>query len=140
MGTISGWTEAILLTIAFVSVFGVIVASLNISYNKNNNFDLTDDSGSEQLFIQYQDTAEQQIKGGEVEFSASEGITLKSSYGIAKDAISIVWTFLSGGFIEKVVSKWGIGESGTIIALSLRIIYFLSLVFALLYALFKIVI
>lgn len=138
MGNVSGWTEGILLTLAFVAVLGVVVAGFNLMYDKNYSLGLTDDSGAEQLFVEYQSTAEQQIKGGEVEFDATQGITLKSSYGITKDAINIVWTFISGGFIEKLAQMWGVGESGMILARAIRIIYFLSLVFALLYALFKI--
>jgi len=139
MGNVSGWTEGIILTLAFLAVLGVVVAAFNIQYNKNYDIGLTDSSGAEQRFIEYQRTSEEQIQGGEVEFNAQEGITLKSSYGITKDAISIVWTFVSGGFIEKLASAWGIGESGMLLARAIRIIYFLSLVFALLYALFKVV-
>jgi len=137
MGNISGWTEGILLTLAFIGVLSVVFAGFNVMYNKNHGLGIADNT-TEQLFIDYQDTAEQQIKGGDVEFDADQGITLKSSYGLAKDAINIIWTFLSGGFIEKVASAWNVGEGGLIFARAIRIIWFLSLVFALLYALFKI--
>lgn len=140
MGNISGWAEGILLTLAFVAVLGVVIAGFNVQYDKDYDLGLTDTSGAEQLFIQYQSTAEQQIQGGEVEFDAVSGITLKSSYGITKDAINIAWTFISGGFIERLANAWGVGESGLILARTIRILYFLSLVFALLYALFKIVV
>jgi len=137
MSNISGWTEGILLTLAFVTVLGVVVLSLNGMYDKNYSVGLQDNT-TENLFIEYQDTASEQIKGGEVEFDASQGITLKSSYGLAKDAIGIVWSFITGGFIENAVGYWNLGASGLILAKSLRILWFLSLVFALLYALFKI--
>jgi len=137
MGSISGWTEGILLTLAFITVFGIVLAGFNLKYGQNYSLGITDNT-TEQLFIDYQDTSQEQIKGGEVEFDADQGITLKESYGLAKDAINIVWTFLSGGFIEKVAESWNVGESGMVLARSIRIIYFLSLVFALLYALFKV--
>lgn len=137
MANVSGWTEGILLTMTFVAVFGLVVSGMNLQYDKDYSVGLTDDSDAEALFIQYQDTAEQQIQGGEVEFDATQGITLKSSYGITKDAINIIWTFLSGGFIERVVESWGVGEAGSALAKTIRVIYFLSLVFALLFALFK---
>lgn len=140
MGNISGWTEGILLTLSFLAVLGVVIAAMNIQYNKNYDLGLTDNSGAEQLFITYQDNAQNQIEGGEVEFDATQGITLKSSYGITKDVIRIIWSFVSGGFIEQLANTWGVGESGMILAKTIRIIYFLSVVFALLYALFKIVI
>ena len=137
MGNISGWTEGILLTLAFVAVLGIILASFNSMYSRNYSVGLTDNT-TENLFVEYQDTASQNIKGGEVEFDAQQGISLKNSYGLATDAISIVWTFLTGGFIENAISYWNVGASGQILAKALRIIWFLSLVFALLYALFKI--
>lgn len=140
MGNISGWAEGILLTLAFVAVLGIIIANFNVLYNQDNDLGLSDDSNAEQLFIDYQDTAQAQIEGGEVEFDATQGITLKSSYGITKDVIGIIWSFVTGGFIEKLAQAWNVGESGMILAKSIRILYFLSVVFALLYALFKVVV
>jgi len=137
MGSVTGWTEGILLTLAFIAVLGVIIASFNGMYNKDHSLGLSDNT-TENLFIEYQDTASQNIKGGEVEFDAQQGISLKNSYGLAKDAISIIWSFLTGGFIETAVGYTNTGTAGSILAKSLRIIWFLSLVFALLYALFKI--
>lgn len=139
MGSISGWTEGVLLTLAFLTIFGIVVAGFNLMYDKNNSIGLSDESGAEQLFIEYQDTSQQQIKGGEVEFDAEQGITLKSSYGITKDVLSIMWSFISGGFIEQLAEAWNVGEAGLVFAKALRVIYFLSLVFALLYLLFKVI-
>jgi len=139
MGNASGWTEGILFALLFIGVLGIVVASFNVMYGKNYSVGLNN-SGDEQPFIEYQETASQQIEGGEVEFDAEQGITLKSSYGIFTDVIKILWTFLTGGFIENVVSYLNLGEAGTALALTLRVLYFLSLVFALLYILFKVVI
>jgi|TARA_Y100000310_G_scaffold113968_1_gene112404 hypothetical protein len=137
MASVSGWTEGILISLLFLTVFGIVIAGMNIQYGENYNLGLTDNS-TEQLFIEYQDTAETQIKGGDVEFDAQQGITLKESYALTKDLINIIWTFLSGGFIEDLVSLLNLGTAGTALAVTLRILWFLSLVFALLYALFKV--
>lgn len=139
MGNVSGWSEAILLVLAFIAIIAVVIGAMNGIYNKNYDLGISDSSNSSTLFIEYQDTAEQQIQGGDVEFDAQTGITLKSSYGIAKDAISIIWSFLTGGFIESVAQAWNAGEAGLILAKFIRVIWFLSLVYALLYALFKVV-
>ncbi len=137
MASISGWTEAILLSLAFITVFGIVVAGFNLQYDQDYSLGITDNT-TEQLFIQYQDTAESQIQGGDVEFDAQQGISLKESYGLTKDLINIVWSFLSGGFIEDVVSLLNLGAAGVAFAKVFRIIWFISLVFALLYALFKV--
>lgn len=139
MSNVSAWTEGILLTLAFITILGIVIASFNALYDQDYSVGITDDT-TEQMFINYQDTAEQHIKGGEVEFDADQGISLKDSYGLAVDIINIAWTFLSGGFIENIASMWGVGESGMVFAKAMRIIWFLSLVFALLYALFKVAI
>ena len=130
--------RGIILSLVFVAVLSVVVGGMNVMYNQEYDVPFSDNSGSESLFITYQDTAQEQIGGGEAEFDAQQGITLKSSWGLAKDAVSITWGFISGGWIEETVDAWNIGESGTILAKGLRIIYFLSLVFAILFALFKV--
>lgn len=136
-GSVSGWVEGIVLSLAFVAVLGVVIAGFNLQYNKHYSIGL-DDNRTEQLFITYQDTAQQQIQGGEATFDASQGITLKSSWGLTKDVVNIVWTFLSGGWIEKIAIMMNLGTAGMILARALRIIYFISLVFGLLYILFKV--
>lgn len=138
MGSVSSWTEGIILSLVFVTVLTIVVGSFNILYSKDNSLPFSDNSGSQQLFINYQDTAQQNIQGGDVAFDAQQGITLKSSWGLTKDAVSITWNFISGGWIEQTIEAWNLGESGTALAKGLRILYFLSLVFALLYALFKV--
>jgi hypothetical protein len=138
MGSVSSWTEGIILSLVFVTVLTIVVGSFNILYSKDNTLPFSDNTGSQQLFINYQDTAQQNIQGGDVAFDAQQGITLKSSWGLTKDAVSITWNFISGGWIEQTIGAWNLGESGTALAKGLRILYFLSLVFALLYALFKV--
>lgn len=137
MGNPSGWTEGILLSLVFVAVIGIIIGSMNSWYGQSYSLGLSDNE-TEQLFIDYQDSSEQKIQGGEVEFDASQGVTLKSSYGLVTDILSVIWNFLTGGWIESLFSLLGAGASGMALARALRILYFLSLVFALLYALFKI--
>jgi hypothetical protein len=137
MASVSGWVEGALFSLLFLSVLGIVLAGFNLQYGQSYSLGVTDNT-TQQLFIEYQDTAEQQIRGGEVQFDAETGISLKNSYGLAVDAISIIWSFLSGGFIENIVSLLNLGAAGTALATTLRILWFLSLVFALLYALFKV--
>jgi hypothetical protein len=138
MGIVSGWVEGILLSLAFVGVFGIVIASLNTMYGQTNSLGLSDNT-TEQLFITYSGTAQEQLEGGEVEFDAQQGITLKTSYDMAKDAISIIWTFIGGGWIENIADMTGLGAPMTLLARFFRIIWFLSLIFGMLYALFKVI-
>lgn len=137
-GSLSGWTEGILLSIAFVLVLGVVVTNLNGMYDEDHQVGLGTNTTAES-FINYQDTAGGQIIGGEADFDSGSGITLKSSWGVTKEVFNIVGSFLTGGWIEQVFEMMNLGEAGQIWAKYLRILWVLSLIFAILYILFKVV-
>lgn len=130
--------EAVLLSVVFLVCFGITVANFNSIYPSNYTVEFEDSSDATQRFIDYQEQAQTQIQGSEVQFDAEQGITVKSSWGLAKDAIFITWDFLNGGWIENVINAWNIGEAGTALALGLRSLYVIALIFALLYILFKV--
>ena len=136
-GVLSGWTEGILFSLAFVLILGVIVTNFNGIYEKDFQIGLGTNTTAN-AFINYQDTAGEQITGGEVDFDSSSGITLKSSWGIVKNAFSMVSSFLTGGWIEDIFTMTNTGEAGQIYAKYLRILWVLSLILAVLYILFKV--
>lgn len=138
MSSISSWTEGILLSLAFVLILGIVLGGYNVLYDKNYNVPISDNT-TEPLFVEYMSTSQDNIKGGEVAFDAQQGISLKSSYGLIVDVVNVVWLFISGGWIENTFEMLGMGASATALASTLRILYFISLVFAVLYALFKVV-
>ena len=137
MADLGGWTETILLSLAFVTVLGLIVTGMNLDYNQDNSIGLTDTS-TETLFLQYGNASQGSIEGGQVELNSAQGITLKDSYDLMKDLMNVIWSFISGGWIEKIANMMNLGTAGMIIAKTLRIIYFISLIFILLYILFKV--
>jgi len=136
-GSLSGWIEGILLSIAFVVIFGVIVVSMNNSYNQNNTVPIGDNNATQQ-FVNYIDSASSEIRGGEADTQSDAGITLRSSWGITKSVFGVVGSVLSGGWIETAFSLTQLGDAGQIYAKYLRIIYVISLIFAILYILFKV--
>ena len=140
MGMISGWTEAIILSLTFVAVLTLVVAGFNSMYGQNYSLGLSDNSSTETLFITYQNTSQEQLVGGEVAFDAQQGITLKSSYDMAKDVVKIIWGFLTGNWIKDVFTMLKLGGPGLLLARAFQVIWFLSLIFAMLYALFKVVV
>lgn len=139
-GMISGWVEAIIFSLIFLAAGTVITVNFNGLYGQSNVLPFQDDSGSEALFITYQNSSQTQLEGSEVDFNSQQGVSVKSSWGITKDVIKIIWKFISGGWIEQIIGAWNLGEAAVALAKGLRIIWFLSLVFAVLYALFKTVI
>ena len=83
MASVSGWAEGILFSLLFLSLFGLVVAGFNLQYGRNYSLGVSDNT-TQTKFIRYMNTSETQIKGGEVAFDAQQGISLKSSYGMAK--------------------------------------------------------
>jgi len=138
MTSVRGFSEGIILSLAFVAILSIVIGGMNHDYGKNYNIGFSDSSNTEQLFINFNEQAQTQIQGGEAQFDAQQGITVKSSWGIAKDAVSVTWSFLSGNWIEQTINVWGLGESGTVLAKAIRIVYITALIFALLYVLFKV--
>lgn len=137
-GTLSGWSEGILLIIGFLTVFGIIVTNFNGMYGEDNQVGFGTNTTANS-FIDYGDTANSKITGGEADFDSSSGMTLKESWGITKGVYSIVMSFVTGGFIEDAFYYTNLGESGQAFAVILRILWTLSLIFAILYILFKVV-
>lgn len=138
MASLQGWTETILLSLLFVGVLSAVVIDMNIIYGENYAIPISDDSGSESLFIEYQDTAQTQIEGGEVLLDAEQGITLKSSWGIVKDLVNVIWYFITGGWIANVIGYLNLGVAGILLSTTLRVLFFLSVIFAIIYILFKV--
>jgi len=136
-GSLSGWSEGILLSLAFVLVLGLVVTNFNGMYEEDYQLGLGTNTTANN-FIDYQDTASQQISGGEADFDSVSGITLKSSWGMTKEVFNIVASFITGGWIEQIFDFTNAGEGGQILAKFLRVLWFLSLVFAILYILFKV--
>ena len=132
--SLSGWTEGILFSILFIIVLGVVFAGMNASYGKSYSTGLNTNA-TEQAFIQYQDTINNQIGSGEADFTSSSGLTLKSSWGIIKSGTSIIWSFLTGGWIETIVGYMGLPPQ---VGLIFRILYYLSIGFIILKILFKV--
>ena len=137
MVTLSGWNKAILLCVGILAVLTLITASFNGLYGKNNIITINESSGSQAAFINYQQSSQENIKGSEVSFSAINGISLKSSFGLATDLMTILWNFISGGFIEQLIGAMHLGEAGVILALTIRIMWFIGVVTMFLGVLFK---
>lgn len=138
MSSISNWSEGIIFSLLFVALMAIVIGNFNLMYNEDESLPFVDNTNTTSKFIERQATANEQIEGGEALFDAREGITLKSSWGIAKDFLFMGWNFLSGGWIESTVGGLGLGESGTALAKFLRILYIASVIFAILYVLFKV--
>lgn len=133
--TLFGWTESILLSILVVLLIVAIIGSMNVKYGQDNQLGLGGNS-TLSAYANYQSTLEDEIKGGEADFSSGSGLTLKSSWNIVKTSGSITWDFITGVWIKTIVIDYmGLPQE---VATVFQILYFLSVGFIILRILFKI--
>lgn len=137
-GSLSGWAEGILLSIALITAFGLIVASFNNNYGASNEVPISDNNATQQ-FVNYIESSSSEIQGGEADTQSDAGITLSSSWGITKSVFNTIGSVITGGWIEDIFYMLNLGEAGQVYAFYLRILFVLSLIFAILYILFKVV-
>lgn len=130
---ISNFTEGILLSILLVLMLGIVISGMNYLYSKDYDLGLgTNTSYNE--FVNSQDSLSNQVSGGEATFT-NDGLTLTSSWAIIKTVVSIIWDFITGGWIETIVSYIGIPIQ---VALVFRMLYFIALIFGLIYIWFRV--
>lgn len=132
--TLTGWTEGILLSLLFVIILAGVIGNFNVIYNQSHQIGLGTNT-TEMAMRDYEDTLQSQVEGGEVDFNSQTGITLKSSWGIIKQSVNIIWNFITGGWIEQTVEMM---KLPVYVAVIFRILYFLSLGFIILKILFKV--
>lgn len=135
MASLSGWTSGILLSILFVAMLGLVVGNMNHLYDQDYDVGLGTNTTLTQLQA-YQDTGQSQIEGGDVGFDAEQGITLSSSFGMAKQIGSIVWGFITGGWIETITTDFM--KLPEIVGKIFRILYFISVILIFAYLFFKV--
>lgn len=135
-GTFSGWSETILLILAVIGVLGVIIVNMNGLYNQDHQIGLGLNTTASD-FIDLQDNAVDNVRGGDVDTSDSDsGISLSSSWGITKNVFNVLVSFVTGSFIQDIAVMTQSGEAGLTLAFYLRIIFVLTLVFGILYLIF----
>jgi hypothetical protein len=141
MANFSSWTEGILLTTAallcIIFIFGAMDAQYNQKYASNIATGLNDTSGAENLFVSNEANLQNQTNNGIVGFNAL-GVSLTTSYTMFQITVNIIWSFISGGFLENLINAFNLGIAGTFLAIALRAIWFLGLIYFLLYLLFKV--
>ena len=130
--SMSGWAE----TAVFVTLFMLLIALLivNLNVNLGEEFDSTFGnpdrlSNVQEKLIGYQDTLKTGVEEGEGTSSAS-GLGWTKTWSIISAGATIMWSFLTGGFIEDIIV--GLMDLPVIVGRLLRILFVLSIGFILL--------
>lgn len=137
MASATSWTETILFSLVFVTIFGIVIAGMNGAFHKSFDIPIVD-NGTQKALEDYMPSAKDKINEGRVKFDSASGVTLESSFGLVKELVNIIWDFLTGSWINDIIEMLHLGPAGQRIAIILRILYFISMVLIVLYLLFKV--
>ena len=135
--SLSGWTEVALFTTLFMLLIISLIAYMNVTYDQNydGTFGLSDSiETTEGELSDYQETLQQNVRQGQAT-SSGDGISLTTTWSIITSGVGIMWTFLTGGFIEQIV---GLMRLPSLVGRILRILYVLSIGFILIKLILKI--
>ena len=126
-GAISALTEGVVLSLLFVIIIGAVLGYMNTQYDKDFSVGLDTSALEEQFAPQIQTAYEE--TGGEVE-TTNEGLSLISMWSIFYGLLKVLWGFVSGSWISTiVVDMLKIeGTAGIMTALTLRILFSISLI------------
>jgi len=132
----SGWVEVILIVVLFLGVFTGVVNEMNRMYGVDFDLGGISDTynATDLAMTNYVDSSTDKILEGEPETS-SDGLTLKTSWGIMTGISSVVWNFFSGGFIERILVDWI--KLPSEVGRTVRILFVLSIIFAVIALLFR---
>jgi len=134
-GTLTGWTELILIIIAVVYCFTLAETSLNIYYHTNYTSPWGGPNGTAYLsnFTDYANNAQ----NATVAESTIFGLNLKTFY-VIQSVWNILWNVITGGWIvDLVVSTFNQWEGAIVIGIILQTIFLLGLLYATLRLLFR---
>ena len=131
MGEMSGLWEGIILSLLFVVLFGTVLSYMNNQYDQDYETGL-DTSGLD-TFSSAVEAADSET-GGEVT-QTSEGLTLTSSWNMGKGIYTTIKSFITGSWINRLVTILGVPA---VIGIVARILFLGMLIFALIKLFFKV--
>lgn len=128
--SLSGWTETALFVTLFMLLFALLIVNLNVNLSESydSTFGRPDRLSSVQTALSnYQDTLQAGVEEGQAT-SSGNGLSWTKAWSIITAGATIMWSFLTGGFIEDIVSMVGFP---TIVGTILRILFVISIGFIL---------
>lgn len=127
MASLQGWAEVALFSLLFVLMFTAMAVEMNIKYDKSNDgsFGLVTNKTLTE-YTDYQSTLQSSIKSGEAETNTLTGISLTTTWSMVKAGIDVVWSFITGGWIEQI---GGMAQLPTYVTFIFRILFILSVGF-----------
>ena len=135
MGSVGGMTEGILMALLFVVLTGAVLGYFNSQYDEDFSVGL--EVGGLDEFYDSTSTAYDSTTGEVTQ--TNEGLTLTSSWKMAKGLFSTAWDFINGSWISTLITdtlKLD-GASGYTIAMVIRVLFLSLILWALIKLFFK---
>lgn len=133
--SLTSWVLGVLLVLLLlVLVTTQILEPMNTTYNKSFSTGL-----STEAIDNYQEAiqeADEKIKGGEVT-QEDEGLSFKEAWSIGKLLYNTTWNFVTGGFIDNLLT--GVLGFPAIVGTVVRLIFISSLIFIIVYIFMKVI-
>ncbi len=126
-GSLRNHTEAIIISVLLVIIFGVIIAGMNDLYGKDYEVAGLETEGIMNAAEDYQKGMEEKYRGGEISFLAQVGFTLTTLWDIIFSTMNLIWSFLSGGWIQTITTDYM--RLPAIIGFVFRMLYFIAIGF-----------
>ena len=101
MGSFSGMTEGIILSLLFIVLAGSVIGYMNTQYSEDFSLGL-DTSGLDSFYDSTQTAYD--ATTGEVT-QTDEGLSLKNSWKMFKGLSSTAWSFINGSWIQTLITK-----------------------------------
>lgn len=133
-GSIGLWAEVVIMCLLAVILLNQIIGGFNLFYNEDHQLGLGTNA-TETALIQYSTAARSEINSGEPDYTTTEGLSLTSSWSIAKSVFVTMWDFVSGNWIDTLV-YWM--KMPVEVAILFKTLYLISLILGILYILFKV--
>jgi len=136
--SLGGWIEVSLVVTLFVLLWIALIANMNVDYNKNIDGTMGLNSlatGTQSNMSAYQTTLQQSVAQGSAS-STGLGISLTTTWNIISSGATLMWTFITGGFIEQIVALMHVP---LIVGTILRILFVISIGLIILRLVLKIV-
>jgi hypothetical protein len=135
---LSAITEMILALCLIMGCLLLIVNDLNVKYHQNNNptYGISSNNTLD-AFKNSQDSVKTGL-AGEATTNEVLGLSVVSSWGLAKALIGLVFEFVNGQWIQNAVALLNLGAIGQTVGLVLRLLYILAVAYIFLTIVFKV--
>jgi hypothetical protein len=139
---LTAWIEAVVIIVFFIVALGIIGSKMNEDYSGiSTSHDLTyglNSNATQNALIALEEDFSNSTTEGQMSFSTFGWFIISTVPHMLYSTVSLLITFVSGGFINSIVGMLQIGEFTNIVTIVLRLLWVLGLIFVLIKLVLKV--